>query len=71
MPVQGHTTRAPYTVLTAAIYNVDHELHIGNAQYLDAAKPDSVELDTLKVLTQAEYDGISTPSANTLYIIID
>lgn len=31
----GHTTRAPGTILTAAIYNQDHQVHIANAYALN------------------------------------
>jgi len=36
--INGHTTRAVGTVLTAAIYNADHVNHVTNAQALNAAK---------------------------------
>jgi hypothetical protein len=36
--ISGHTTRAPGTILTAAIYNADHVNHITNAQALNATK---------------------------------
>jgi len=36
--INPHTTRAPGTVLTAAIYNFDHTNHISNASALNAAK---------------------------------
>lgn len=36
--ISPHTTRAPGTILTAAIYNLDHGNHIANAQALNAGK---------------------------------
>lgn len=36
--ITGHTTRAPGTILTAAIYNTDHTVHIANANALNATK---------------------------------
>lgn len=36
--VTGHTTRAAGTVLTAAIYNADHNVHITNATALNSEK---------------------------------
>lgn len=36
--INGHTTRAIGTVLTAAIYNADHSNHVVNAQTLNADK---------------------------------
>jgi hypothetical protein len=36
--INPHTTRAPGTILTAAIYNLDHGNHIANAQALNAGK---------------------------------
>lgn len=36
--INGHTTRATGTVLTAAIYNFDHNNHITNADNLNAGK---------------------------------
>lgn len=36
--INGHTTRASGTILTAAIYNADHINHITNANALNAAK---------------------------------
>jgi hypothetical protein len=36
--ITGHTTRATGTVLTAAIYNFDHTVHIANAMALNADK---------------------------------
>jgi hypothetical protein len=39
--ITGHTTRAIGTVLTAAIYNFDHVIHISNANNLNADKLES------------------------------
>jgi hypothetical protein len=36
--ITGHTTRATGTVLTAAIYNADHNVHVTNAQNLNNEK---------------------------------
>ena len=32
-------------------------------------KPDSADVDTITVLTQAAYNAIGSPSARTLYVI--
>ena len=36
--ITAHTTRANGTILTAAIYNADHNVHVANANNLDADK---------------------------------
>lgn len=51
----SHTTRANGTVLTAAIYNFDHNVHIGNAQALDAAK----------------MEGATPPVADGAFVVFD
>lgn len=40
--ISGHTTRATGTILTAAIYNFDHNNHVNNANALNAGKIEGV-----------------------------
>lgn len=49
MPVTivPHTTRATGTVLTAAIYNADHQNHVTNAASLNAAKASLADTESL------------------------
>lgn len=42
--INPHTTRATGTVLTAAIYNTDHQNHITNANALNAAKAETSDV---------------------------
>lgn len=65
--INPHTTRATGTVLTAAIYNADHQNHITNANALNAelvtASADIVVLETnstaMLAALNALVDGIS------------
>lgn len=71
--ITGHTTRAPGTVLTASIYNTDHNVHITNANALNADKMEGatppVVAGHLAVFADAGgailEDGGAVPTADT------
>lgn len=62
-PAEGNTAYAP----------LSHTHSISNVTGLQTAldgKPDSADVDTIDVLTQAEYDAIATKNARTLYVVV-
>jgi hypothetical protein len=70
--ITGHTTRAPGTVLTAAIYNADHNTHVANAQALNADKLEGATPPTVDG-AYAVFDGTSgaalRQSTSTPYVV--
>lgn len=64
----SHTTRATGTILTAAIYNADHENHItyGDAQYLGGWSADATQMRTVSDPGESGTESLSTSISDEL-----
>lgn len=64
----SHTTRATGTILTAAIYNADHENHItyGDAQYLGGWSANATQMQTVSDPGESGTESLSTSISDEL-----